>query len=149
MPVADLYGVTASLRNLVRFNIWRLASLNVSVSDLPPEKAEEDGSSNLNLHLFHAVEDPSKRNEFPLDSPSSFPISEAPLPLVLYYVLTTHSTGAEPDIPGQQRLMGLAMKTFHDFPAFDETLQLPTPPANVMQSAFDLRMRGNQNRIEV
>lgn len=149
MPVADLYGVTASLRNLVRFNIWRLAGLNVTISDLPPEKAEENGTSNLNLHLFHAVEDSSKRNEFPLDSLSGFPIAEAPLPLVLYYVLTAHSSGNDPDVPGQQRLMGLAMKTFHDFPAFDETLQLPTPPASLLQPAFDLSMRGRQNKIEV
>jgi hypothetical protein len=133
----------------VRFNIWRLASLNVNVTDLPPEKAEEGGTSNLNLHLFHAVEDPSKRNEFPLDALGAFPVSESPLPLVLYYVLTAHSVGTDPDIPGQQRLMGLAMKTLHDFPSFDETLALPTPPSNVLQPAFDARIRGNQNRIEV
>lgn len=149
MPVADLYGVTASLRNLVRFNIWRLANINVVISDLPPEKAEEGGASNLNLHLFHAVEDPGKRNEFPLDSLGAFPVAEAPLPLVLYYVLTAHSIGNDPDVPGQQRLMGLAMKTLHDFPAFDENLVLPTPPGNVVQPAFDARMRGNHNRIEV
>jgi hypothetical protein len=149
MPVADLYGVTASLRNLVRYNIWRLTSINVTITDLPPEKAEEGGASNLNLHLFHAVEDPSKRNEFPRDSQGAFPIAEAPLPLVLYYVLTAHSIGNDADVPGQQRLMGLAMKTLHDFPAFDERLVLPTPPVNVVQPAFDARMRGNQNRIEV
>lgn len=149
MPLADLYGVTASLRNLVRYNIWRLAGINVNVTDLPPEKAEEGGTSNLNLHLFHAVEDPSKRNEFPADALGAYPVAQAPLPLVLYYVLTAHSLGSDLDIPGQQRLMGLAMKTLHDFPAFDETLALPTPPLNVLQPAFDARIRGNQNRIEV
>ena len=149
MPLADLYGVTATLRNLVRYNIWRIANLNVTVSDLPPEQAEEAGSSGLNLHLFHAMEDASKRNEFPRDAMGGFPVAEAPLPLVLYYVLTAHSAGDAPDVPGQHRLMGLAMKTFHDFPAFDESLQLPTPPANVLQPAFDARMRNNQNRIEV
>lgn len=71
MPLADLYGVTATLRNLVRLNIRRIANLNVIVTDLPPEKAEEGGASNLNLHLFHAIEDLSKRNEFPRDSPGS------------------------------------------------------------------------------
>lgn len=149
MPLADLYGVTATLRNLVRFNIWRIANINVAVSDLPPEQAEEAASSGLNLHLFHAMEDPSKRNEFPRDSLNGFPVAEAPLPLILYYVLTAHSVGDAPDVPGQQRLMGLAMKTFHDFPAFGESLQLPTPPANLMLPVFDLRMRNNQNRIEV
>ena len=44
MPLADLYGVTATLRNLVRLNIRRIANLNVIVTDLPPEKAEEGGA---------------------------------------------------------------------------------------------------------
>lgn len=46
--------------------------------------------------------------------------------------------------------MGLAMKTFHDFPAFDEHLEFPIPPANVLyETVFDSRMLRNQNRIEV
>jgi hypothetical protein len=150
MPVADLYGVTASLRNLVRFNIWRLAAINTSVTDYPPEKADELGVSNLNLHLYHAVEDPSKRNEFAMDAQGAFPIKETPLPLILYYVLTAHSQDDDPpDIAGQQRLMGLAMKTFHDFPAFGDRLQLPSPPANVVQTVFDPAMQGAGNKIEI
>lgn len=150
MPVADLSAVTTSLRNLVRYNIWRIAGINAAVTDLPPELAEDSGGSNLNLHLFHAVEDPSKRNEFALDAMGPYPIKETPLPLILYYVLTAHSvTNDPPDIAGQQRLMGLAMKTLHDYPAFDDTLMLPTPPLNVVQPVFDPAMRGNQNRIEV
>lgn len=149
MAVADLYAVTASLRSLVRLNIWRIAGITVTVTDLPPEKAEEEDLSNLNLHLFHAVEDASKRNEFPIDSLGGFPIAEAPLPLILYYVLTAHSPSSEPDIPGQQRLMGLAMKTFHDFPAFDDRLELPTPVTNILTPVFDASMRGRQNKIEI
>ncbi|WP_404337168.1 DUF4255 domain-containing protein [Sphingomonas sp. MMS12-HWE2-04] len=149
MAVADLYAVTASLRSLVRLNIWRISGLAVTVTDLPPEKAEEEDLSNLNLHLFHAVEDASKRNEFPIDSLGGFPIAEAPLPLILYYVLTAHSPSTEPDIPGQQRLMGLAMKTFHDFPAFDDRLEMPAPPTNILTPVFDPAMRGRQNKIEI
>jgi hypothetical protein len=150
MPAADLYGVTASLRNLVRFNIWRVANLSVDVGDLPPEKAEAAGANSLNIHLFHANEDASKRNEFPLDALGPRPVAQAPLPLVLYYVLTAHSADPEaPDIAGQQLLMGLAMKTFHDFPDFDERLELPTPPINTMQPVFDTALRGGQNRIQI
>lgn len=150
MAVADLYGVTATLRNLVRFNIWRLTGLNIAVTDLPPEKADELGGSNLNLHLFHAVEDASKRNEFALDAMGDFPIKETPLPLVLYYVLTAHSLGDDPpDIPGQHRLMGLAMKTLHDFPSFTERLELPAPPLNALQPVFDTALRGDKNKIEI
>lgn len=150
MPVADLSGVTASLRNLVRYNIWRVAGINAVVSDLPPEKVDELGGSNLNLHLYHAMEDPSKRNEFARDALGQFPIRETPLPLVLYYVLTAHSPDLDaPDIRGQQRLMGLAMKTLHDFPAFDERLQLPSPPVNALDVVFDPVMRGRQNKIEI
>jgi len=149
MPVADLYGVTASLCNLARYNIWRLTGLNIIVSDLPPEQAEEAGNSHLNLHLFHAAEDPSRRNALPGDSLGRYPIAETPLPLILYYVLTAHSVGATPDVAGQQRLMGLAMKTFHDFPQLDEAVRLPTPPTSVLQPVFDLRLRGNQNTLQI
>ena len=150
MAVADLYAVTASLRNLLRYNILRISGLTASVTDMAPERAEELGSSNLNLHLFHAVEDPSKRNEFARDAQGDFPIRETPLPLILYYVLTAHSPSADetPDIAGQQRLMGLAMKTFHDYPAFDETLELLIPPGT-KQQVFDAALLGQQNRIEI
>lgn len=150
MPVADLSAVTASLRNLLRYNVWRIAGINVTVTDLPPERADEADTNNLNLHLFHAIEDPSKRNEFAPDALGAFPIKETPLPLILYYVLTAHGAGDDPpDIAGQQRLMGLAMKTMHDFPAFDDRLVLPTPPLSDPQPVFDPAMRGNQNRIQI
>lgn len=151
MAVADLYAVTASLRNLLRYNIMRIAGFDPSVTVMAPERAEELAMSNLNLHLFHAVEDPSKRNEFARDAQGPFPIRETPLPLILYYVLTAHSTGVGdmPDIAGQQRMMGLAMKTFHDYPAFDETLKLSIPPSNTKQQVFDATLSGQQSRIEI
>ncbi|KEZ20224.1 hypothetical protein CP98_01429 [Sphingobium yanoikuyae] len=150
MAIADLYGVTASLRNLVRYNIWRIAGISINVSDLPPEKADELSSANLNLHLYHAMEDPAKRNAFAADSLGPFPIKESPLPLLLYYVLTPHSIDGDlPDIAGQQRLMGLAMKTFHDFPAFDENLKMPSPPTSTPQQVFEPSLRGAGSRIEI
>lgn len=150
MPTADLYGVTASLRRLVQLNLWRIARKTVEVGDLPPEKAEAAGVNSLNLHLFHAEEDLSQRNEFPRDAMGPRPIAQAPLSLVLYYALTAHSPDPEtPDIAGQQGLMGLAMKTFHDFPEIDERSELPGPPLGALQPVLDARLRGGRNRIRI
>jgi hypothetical protein len=150
MPTADLYGVTASLRKLVQLNLWRIARQTVDVGDLPPEKADAAGVNSLNLHLFHAEEDLSRRNEFPRDAMGPRPIAQAPLSLVLYYALTAHSRDPEsPDVAGQQVLMGLAMKTFHDFPEIDERLELPGPPLGTAQPVLDARLRGGHNRIRI
>ena len=80
---ANLYSITASLKELLRVNIWRLSNQNVTVSDLPPEEAEKESGTRLNLHLYHAAEDPSRRNDLPRDALGTFPISRTPMPLTL------------------------------------------------------------------
>jgi len=91
MPHPNLFGVTATLCELLRVNIWRLSGQVVTVSALPPEDAEKEIGSRLNLHLYHAAEDPHRRNAFPTDDAGPYPISRTPLPLTLYYVMTAHS----------------------------------------------------------
>jgi hypothetical protein len=133
---------------LLQLNLWRIARQVVEVGDLPPEKARSAGANSLNLHLFHAEEYLLQRNEFSRDAMGPRPLSPAPLSLVLHYALTAHSREPEsPDIAGQQLLMGLAMKTFHDFPEIDERVELPGPPSDNAQLVLDARLRGGHNRI--
>jgi hypothetical protein len=148
---ANLYGVTATLKELLRVNIWRLSGQIVTVSDLPPEDAEEETGTRLNLHLYHAVEDPSRRNNLPINDAGPYPISRAPLPLTLYYALTAHSStgGSQKDPAQAQFLMGLAMKSFHDFPVVDDRLTLPGPPVGLPLPILDPQMRGAQNRLGI
>jgi hypothetical protein len=150
MPHPNLFGVTATLCELLRVNIWRLSGQVVTVSALPPEDAEKEIGSRLNLHLYHAAEDPHRRNAFPTDDAGPYPISRTPLPLTLYYVMTAHSViNNNVDPPGQQLLMGLGMKSMHDFPVIDDDLELPGPPVGVMTQILDNAMRDGENRIEI
>jgi hypothetical protein len=150
VPHGNLYGVTATLRELLRVNVWRLSNQEVTVSDLPPEEAEKQTGTRLNLHLYHAAEDPSRRNEMPRGDVGAFPISRTPMPLTLYYALTAHSVADNIADPKQQQfLMGLGMKSMHDFPLVDDTLMLPAPPAGTPAKILDPAMRGGQNRITI
>ena len=150
MPYLDLYGVTATLSELLRLNIWRLTAQNVTVRDLPPEEAEKEPGSLLNLHLYHAMEDPNRRNDFPKDDLGPYPISRTPLPVILYYTLTAHSSTNDGVNPAQQQfLMGLGMKTLHDFPLVDDALEMPNPMGGPDLKVLAGAMGGKQNYVKV
>ena len=151
MAHRNLYGVTASLRQLIHLNLYRIAGLDVEVTDLPPEEAEKETGPGLNLHLYHAVETPYLRNEFPPDDAGPRPIARTPMPLTLYYALTAHAiVMSKPDIPSQQKLMGLAMKSLHDFPMIDEHLEMEDPALKIPVKVLDADMiLSGHNRIEV
>lgn len=150
MPHGNLFGVTATLKELLRINIWRISNQEVTVSDLPPEEAEKQLGTRLNLHLYHAAEDPSRRNNLPPGDTAPFPISRTPMPLTLYYALTAHSVAIDlPNAAQSQFLMGLGMKSLHDFPVIDDSLMLPGPPSGTPVAILDAGMRGAQNRITI
>lgn len=151
MAHIDLYGVTASLRKLLRVNLWRLSGQNIKITAITPEEAEKESTTCLNLHLYHAIEDPSRRNAFPPDDGGGdYPISRVPLPLTLYYALTAHAKSSELSDPvAQQFLMGMGMKSLHDFPVIDDALLLPGPPSGTPVQILQPAMRGAQNRIEI
>lgn len=151
MPVADLYLVTASLRQLLSLNVRRLMGgvppEQLNVTTMPPELLE-DPSQTLNLHLYHVAEDPFYKNAV---SPGrgGIPVSRQPMPLMLYYILTPHhEVAAEFDAETQQRLMGFALKTLHDFPIIDDDLEIePNPVEGPVRVMVD-GLVGGTNRIE-
>lgn len=150
MLSSDLFSATQTLTRLLRFNVERLRgtvpALNITV--MPPESVS--GSDTINLHLFHVVEDPATRNR---PGPAAdAPIATNPLALNLFYILTAHHEVNQIfDAETQHHLMGLAMKTMHDFPRIDDSVTfdrggvLPEPvlpPALVgTQSRLDIIQR--------
>lgn len=151
MPVADLYLVTASLRQLLSLNVRRLMGgvppEDLNVTTMPPELLENP-SQTLNLHLYHVAEDPFYKNA-PSPGRGGMPIARQPMPLMLYYILTPHhEVAAEFDAETLQRLMGYALKTLHDFPVIDDNLEIEPNavegPVRVMADG----LVGGTNRIE-
>jgi hypothetical protein len=123
MALINLFKVTKTLTDLLTQNITQhidpsLAGL-LNVTAIPPEKVENPQNT-LSLHLYHVAEDPYYKNA--LGPGSDIPnIAKTPMALSLYYILTAHhQTDSTFDPETQQKLMGYALKTFHDFPVITD-----------------------------
>lgn len=145
MALRDLSDVTEILVETLRLNIQQRIDPSITTLDvttLPPERAA--GSENtINLFLYHLVEDPERRN-LPGNLSDLAPAATKPMTLVLHYILTTHhEVGTDYDSITQQRLMGYALKTFHDFAVIDDQ-------SNVNGTLLMPReLRRGQNQLEI
>jgi hypothetical protein len=129
VPSPNLNEVTEAIARLVEQVVERLlGGTNVTVSTVPPEKAEEAGDTRLNVYLYHVAQNMDGGNDLVRGGPvGAVPVANRPLALKLFYVLTAHAmAGTEEDSSGQQTLMGWAMKALHDNPVIDSTLTIGT-----------------------
>jgi hypothetical protein len=146
MPMLDLSRVTSTLAGVLTENINASldSTLNpaVTVSTLPPERIT-GGANILNLYLYHLSADPHYRN-IPPEAAAPIPIQTVPMALVLYYIVTAHHlVNTEFDTISEQRLLGYALKTFHDFPVItDQTV------VGAIQ-AMPQDLRGRDNRLQI
>ncbi len=159
MPLLDLSLVTTTLLRLLKARVDPLwAELFPPSRPAPPPPAiTYSGVSSdkltadqaLGMFLYSASEDPHFKNQPPVyqDQP---PVRFTPMGLQLQYQLVAHAAdlGGTPDsansaILRSQRLFGLALKTFHDFPSLDRNTQiggtLVFPPA----------LQGTENVIRI
>ncbi|WP_253738352.1 DUF4255 domain-containing protein [Halohasta salina] len=108
-----------------------------SVSLVAPDAVEADSETRLSLSLYRIEENGSLANTDANRTGDPSVQRGSPLALDLYYLVTSHSTGTGEGATGQtvaqQRLLGLAMQTFHDHAvlsadqlggSFDETAEL-------------------------
>jgi hypothetical protein len=135
-------GVTAVLRDrlndgLVNHNVAGLLGSTVNVSVLAPDRvvpADGTESSQLNLFLYQVMPNASWRNEgLPAHDPSGRQrLSNAPLALDLYYLISAYSGG---DLHGEI-LLGYAMQLMHEFPVLSRemirTALTPSPDVGVV-----------------
>ena len=127
MPSPNLNEVTDAIARLIELTVeGLLGGTTVTVSTLPPEKAEEAGDTRLNVYLYHVAQDMDGGNDLVRGGPvGPVPVATRPLALKLYYVLTAHAmTDTVEDVSGQQTLMGWAMKALHDNPVVDDQLEI-------------------------
>jgi hypothetical protein len=147
MALLDLSRVTSTLTSLLESNInLHLQSGGPAVTVVPtaPNSVGESAQNHLSFYLYHVSEDPYYRNMRGQgnDPPN---VAKAPMGLCLYYILTAHHTSndVEADPLTQQRLMGLALKTFHDIPVITDN----TSVDGVNPLLPDV-LRGRQNSIQ-
>lgn len=126
MSLLDLSQTTVAIQRLLQFNIPLLEpglAATLTISTLPPERTQ--GADHvLSLYCYHVSPDASNRYN-PRQSSGARPIATSPLTLVLNYILTAHTfSGTEFNALTEQRLLGYAMKTLHDYPVVDDTTRV-------------------------
>jgi hypothetical protein len=146
MALINLFKVTKTLTDLLVQNITQvidsaLAGL-LTVTANPPDKVESP-SQTLSLHLYHVAEDVYYKNA--LGPGNDVPnVAKIPMALSLFYILTAHhETDSTFDAEAQQKLMGYALKTFHDFPVITDQTRV----AGTL--ILDPDLRGKDNTLEV
>ena len=149
MALQNLYKVTKTLIDLLTQNIKNITEIIdpslsglLKVTAIPPEKVENP-SNTLSLYLYHVAEDPYYKNM--LGPGSDVPnVARAPMALSLFYILTAHhETDPAFDAETQQKLMGYALKTFHDFPVITDRTRIDGT------FILDPDLRGNDNTLQV
>lgn len=131
MPLFDLSNVTSSLAETLRLNVLQRLDPTLSgqlqVTTRPPERVS--GAQNtINIYLYHLAEDSYYRN-LAGNLSDAVPVATKPMSLILYYIVTTHhAVDSVFDTVTEQRLMGYALKTFHDFPRIDDNSEINGTP---------------------
>jgi Pvc16 N-terminal domain len=131
MGLLNLYKVTKTLTDLLLQNITKNIDTSLDgplkVTAIPPEKVENPENT-LSLHLYHVAEDPFYKNALGPgnDAPN---VAKAPMALSLFYILTAHhERDPQFDAETQQKLMGYALKTFHDIPVITSKTRINGTP---------------------
>ena len=122
----------------------------LDASPAPPDLVNADRA--LSFYLYHVREDAHTKSQDWEVSDVNVPKQFKPMGLTLYYVLcprSNMSTVADRTY-AEQLIMGLAVKTLHDFPIIDDSTVMIDRSA-VEQPVLDykLRNRGNRLRIEL
>jgi hypothetical protein len=145
MSLIDLSLVTSGLMKLLEDNINQNidAAANVSVTAEPPDKVGSV-TNKLSLYMYHVAEEAFYKN---LEGPGSGSrnIARTPMGLCLFYILTAHHESSEPEFDPltQQRLMGYALKTLHDYPIVHDGTKIGND--FILPSG----LRGNDNPVQV
>lgn len=150
MALLNLSLITRTILSLLdarlpRYQEWPSGATLIA-SPAPPDLVTGDHA--LSFYLYHIREDPhTKSQDWQVDD--AVPLRYRPMGITLNYVLCPRSsaTGIDDRTYNDQLLMGLALKTLHDYPVIDDSTTVETAgsPRLVMPPA--LRGRGNRLRI--
>lgn len=151
MALLDLSLVTRTFLTLLEERLplypdWPAAT-PVNVQPAPPEGITT-GSHALSFYLYHVREDAhTKAQDWQTDD--ARPLRFKPMGVSLFYLLCPKSNAAQPRdrALADQLVMGLSLKTLHDYAMIDDTTTVDTTsgPKLLMPTG----MRGRNNRLRV
>lgn len=145
MALLDLGRVSRTLVKLIEEGIktssaWP-AMLVPAVGPLPPDQLS--GDSSVGFYMYHLAEEAALKSQA-WPGQGAVPVRFAPMALNLYFVLSAHS-----DLAGElgpyreQLLMGLAVKTLHDYPVVDDNTRVGGA------AILDPGLAGSGNRLRI
>jgi hypothetical protein len=145
----DLSRVTNVLLRLVPDYVRaRLEpSLTVTATADPPDVVASGAPRNtLSVHLHHVRETPESRAA--IGGGARVPVRTAPMELALRYLVTAHHADASTGDPVplvQHKLLGYALKTFHDHPVVDERTVIRAGEPPLLE---ELELLGHRFEVE-
>lgn len=145
MALIDLSLVTTGLMKLLADNINKNidSGANVTVTAEPPDKVGSV-TNKISLYMYHVAEEAYYKN---MEGPGSDPrsIARTPMGLCLFYVLTAHHESSEPEFDPltQQRIMGYALKTVHDYPVLFDGTKIDG------ETVLPLALTGQNNPVQI
>lgn len=151
MPLLDLGLVTRTVLTLLEERLplypdWPAAT-TVSAQPAAPDLVTT-GSHALSFYLYHVREDAHTKAQ-DWQTNESRPLRFKPMGVSLFYMLCPKSNATQPRdrALAEQLVMGLALKTLHDYPMIDDTtaVETSTGPKLLMPPA----MRGRNNRLYI
>jgi Pvc16 N-terminal domain len=151
VPLLDLGLVTRTFLTLLEEKLplypdWPAAT-TLNAQPAPPDLVTT-GSHALSFYLYHLREDAHTKAQ-DWQTSESRPLRFKPMGVSLFYMLCPRSNAAQPRdrALAEQLIMGLALKTLHDYPMIDDTTAVDTSggPKLLMPPT----MRGRNNRLHV
>jgi hypothetical protein len=145
MALLDLSQVTTALLKLLEDNIEKVIDTGASVT-VTAASPDSVGTvmNTLSLYMYHVGEEAAYKN---LLGPGNDArnIARTPMGLCLYYILTVHhdTDNPGPDTLTQQKLMGYALKTLHDYPLLFDGTQIDG------QTILPSALVGNDNPVQI
>jgi hypothetical protein len=158
MALIDLSLVTKTLVGLLATRVRASADwpsgaqpdggAALEASPGPPDQVNADRA--LSFYLYHVREDAHTKAQDWEVSDAHVPQQFKPMGLTLYYVMCPRSNMSL--IPertyAEQLIMGLAVKTLHDFPVIDDSTFMLDRSA-VLQPVLDSKLRNRRNKLRV
>jgi len=153
VALLDLGLVTRTILTLLEERLplypdWPAAT-TISAQPAPPDLVTT-GSHALSFYLYHVREDAHTKAQ-DWQTNESRPLRFKPMGVSLFYMLCPKSNAAQPRdrALNEQLIMGLALKTLHDYPAIDDTTAVDTSGGPKLLMPPAMRNRNNRLRISL
>jgi hypothetical protein len=134
MAILNVGLITRAIKRVIELSVTESSAWSPRpapvVSVLPPDKLAE---GSLGVYLYHVSEDPALKNQPPAGtSADPTPVRFTPMALNLFYLITTDAKAeTETAMLDAQLLLGLAIKSLHDYPMLSDSTEINT--VNIFQ----------------